>query len=921
MRKIYVSSTFSDLKVFRERVSNVIRRVGDLDVAMEHYAAEDIRPLERCLADVAACDVYVGIFAWRYGFVPAADNPEQRSITELEYNRAEELKKPRLIFLLHEDAPWPPKAMDKDRTQIERVRARASDATVVSFFSTPESLAVEVSTALAKIGQHSGTASTLATLNVEKYFTALRQRYAHLDLDALSGAQRDEFLQLRLQLVYVEQRVRENPPPVELSKDLEERLLRTAELNAEDLPEGVTGDLAKSLRDFQEKHPSRSIVEVLAEPENSRVIILGHPGSGKSTLSRYLVLSLIDPDGDPVIRGRFPQHLPIVIELKSYVALCRGGKCETFLDFLGHMGETEGWGLSKEAVFEYFESGQAAMVIFDGLDEIFEPSERETITRQIVGFATDYPSARIVATSRVLGYRRTILKNAGFVHLTLQDFEKRQVEEFARKWFALAMPNRALDAEERIARITRAYEDSASIRQLAGVPMLLTIMAIIGKNQELPRERWKLYDHAAGVLVQHWDINKHLKEQRLEADFLLEDDKKDLLRRLAWRMQSAKGGLAGNYIHRDELLTEFEAYLRERFGQDAERAARISREMVEQFRERNYILASLGASLYGFVHRAFLEYFCSDAIVYRFEKTNTLTLAQLEMDIFHAHHQDRAWHEVLRLVCGKIGEQFAGAMIAHLLDAGATALAIECLAEVRNISAVAGIAERVGMTAIRSLSKDPSQSLPLEILPQPGSFVLSWLLDPQIEPPKYPWSFASEVKSAISGNVEIHDKLKRLALEDGNSLQVPAIALLTEYLKDPGTRSAFEVIASRGATVEAREHACFALARYGDLEAAVFLERMSFDAEPDIRAAIVQGLIAFFESDPAVSNLADQIVTRLVLHDPDEGVRLAAMHSLGGKAGERNLKLLRMCGKDRSPRIRERARALLGEAKDAHPVA
>ena len=71
--------------------------------------------------------------------------------------------------------------------------------------------------------------------------------------------------------------------------------------------------------------------------------------------------------------------------------------------------------------------------------------------------------------------------------------------------------------------------------------MLLTIMAIIGKHQELPRERWKLYDHAASVLIQHWDVNKHLNDESIEADFIGEDDKKELLRRLAYRMQSGDG--------------------------------------------------------------------------------------------------------------------------------------------------------------------------------------------------------------------------------------------------------------------------------------------------------------------------------------------------------------------------------------------
>jgi hypothetical protein len=73
-------------------------------IAMEDYVATDERPLDKCLADVASCDIYIGIFAWRYGYVPPG---QERSITELEYRQAGQSSLERLTFLLDEDAPWP----------------------------------------------------------------------------------------------------------------------------------------------------------------------------------------------------------------------------------------------------------------------------------------------------------------------------------------------------------------------------------------------------------------------------------------------------------------------------------------------------------------------------------------------------------------------------------------------------------------------------------------------------------------------------------------------------------------------------------------------------------------------------------------------------------------------------------------------
>ena len=79
MARIYISSTFSDLQAHREKVYRVLRQLGHDVVAMEDYVAADERPLAKCLADVASCDLYIGIFAHRYGYVPEQNNPDGRS--------------------------------------------------------------------------------------------------------------------------------------------------------------------------------------------------------------------------------------------------------------------------------------------------------------------------------------------------------------------------------------------------------------------------------------------------------------------------------------------------------------------------------------------------------------------------------------------------------------------------------------------------------------------------------------------------------------------------------------------------------------------------------------------------------------------------------------------------------------------------
>ncbi len=148
MKRIYLSSTIADLKKFRRTVSDTLRSCGyDVD-SMERYAARDIRPKLACEADVAKSDYYVGIFAWRYGYVPKDGNADGRSITELEYLAAGAAEVPRFIFLLDDHAPWPSTHRDRQTgrrpTRIRELRNRVKNDRWVGYFDSPNSLAKSI---------------------------------------------------------------------------------------------------------------------------------------------------------------------------------------------------------------------------------------------------------------------------------------------------------------------------------------------------------------------------------------------------------------------------------------------------------------------------------------------------------------------------------------------------------------------------------------------------------------------------------------------------------------------------------------------------------------------------------------------------------------------------------------------------------
>ena len=138
-----------------------------------------------------------------------------------------------------------------------------------------------------------------------------------------------------------------------------------------------------------------------------------------------------------------------------------------------------------------------------------------------------------------------------------------------------------------------------------------------------------------------------------------------MLRLIAYEMQAGEEGLKGNLISADRLIRVLTDYLRDQgFSEPREKANLL----IQQLRERNFILCYRGADTYGFVHRTFLEYFCAVEIVYCFEKQRSITFEQLRDEIFGRHWRDDSWNEVLRLISGILDPTFSYQLIEFLMN-------------------------------------------------------------------------------------------------------------------------------------------------------------------------------------------------------------------------------------------------------------
>jgi predicted NACHT family NTPase len=535
-----------------------------------------------------------------------------------------------------------------------------------------------------------------AEFNLASYQEGLREQYERLDLGNLDTRSGDYEQQLTVKEIFIAQNARSCqeylPKDYELPKEIQKRLRERGDMAAEVSPE----DLERYQKAYTQQQ-TKSVLEIIDDVNYPYLVILGDPGSGKSTLLQYLALQWAKLPPNQLSSA--PIHL--LIELRKYSRSRDRKDCKDFLEFI-ECDSSKSDHLNKSKLHEWLQSGRA-VVMFDGLDEVFEVEKRNRIVDQIHNFTQKYPAVKTIVTSRVIGYQQQRLKNADFHHFMLQDFELEQIQEFIQKWHDLTLTDRVKKAKL-FERLQQAIRQSRAIRELAGNPLLLTMMAILNRNQELPRFRAKLYEKAAKVLLHKWDfeVKEKLGHEKIDPYTIDEEVKQNICGRIAYKMQSSGKGLAGNIISREDLRQTITDSLSGLMGTEATVCAKL---MVEQLRDRNFILCFLGGyneDYYAFVHRTFLEYFCAWEFVQQFEGQKTLDLDGL-IQIYREHWRDESWHEVLRLIAGMLkNAKFTSDILEYLIGEDGEAdkfsnlfLAAQCVSEVKNRNDIADVAGRL----------------------------------------------------------------------------------------------------------------------------------------------------------------------------------------------------------------------------------
>lgn len=176
---IFVGSTYSDLKEYRRTVMESLHKLKTIVNGMEYFGAKPGSPIEECLNAVRDSKIYIGIFAMRYGSI---EDNYGKSFTHLEYLEAQNLKLPSLIYIIDEEnQPILTQHIDTgDKAErLKRLKAELKNKFIVSFFTTPEDLAIKISQDLPQILRDIGVNvndTKIDTSNVELLINRFENR-------------------------------------------------------------------------------------------------------------------------------------------------------------------------------------------------------------------------------------------------------------------------------------------------------------------------------------------------------------------------------------------------------------------------------------------------------------------------------------------------------------------------------------------------------------------------------------------------------------------------------------------------------------------------------------------------------------------------------------------------------------------------
>jgi hypothetical protein len=391
--------------------------------------------------------------------------------------------------------------------------------------------------------------------------------------------------------------------------------------------------------------------------------VLASPGSGKSTLLKRLATAYAFPHKREAIEDELPNEdwLPLLLRCRTV----RGRTHKSILKLLERLPkqlnmpgkEVDGF---RRVLRTALHNGKVLLLV-DGLDEIWEESERKEFAYNLRTFIGAYPQVHMVVTSREAGFRLVGGIIADFCQQTwLAPLEIEDIMSLCEHWHVQVYGD-SPDTRVEIDKTIEAIIENNSIKALAENPLLLTTLLVVKRSVgEMPTNRAALYAATVQMLVRTWNIEgfNALNERETFAQLcyvacaMMESGEEQISKsHLLELLQDARRVLAAE-LHNTKLSPE---------------------DFLIQVEHRSSLLMMTGHAqvqgelepVYEFRHLTFQEFLAARGYVRRLHarRKDGLSLTQL----LKPHFAKSSWQEVIALAA-VLAEVDAEPLVECLID-------------------------------------------------------------------------------------------------------------------------------------------------------------------------------------------------------------------------------------------------------------
>ncbi|MFH9735640.1 NACHT domain-containing protein [Streptomyces sp. NPDC017260] len=377
--------------------------------------------------------------------------------------------------------------------------------------------------------------------------------------------------------------------------------------------------------------------------KESRVLLRGDAGSGKTTLVQWL----------SVTSAREGTRIPYVLPLRTLIRTGPPPAPEAFLRAVGcPLSPPDGW---AERVL----ADGRALVLIDGLDEIPD-ADRHGTRDWLRSLVHAYPRNRWLVTTRPTAVRSDWLSQEGFRELSLAPMSRAEVVTFVHRWHQAA---RAPEYERRLLDSLRTKRD---LSRLVTNPLMCGLVCALHRERRgyLPTGRKELYEAAFTMLLSRRDRERGMGT--VELPEMGEEAQLDLLQRIAYALVLS-GGSEMAVETAERIVERALPTLASAVGQVD--ASTVLRSLLL----RSGVLRRPAEGSVDFVHRTFQDYLAARCAV-----------EEGHLDVLVSRADDTQWEDVIRMAVAHARPRERVSVLKRLLAKNSPRLTLLALASLEH---------------------------------------------------------------------------------------------------------------------------------------------------------------------------------------------------------------------------------------------